>query len=82
MMVKTFHRRLAELYDKHENKTLTLSESVELYQCIQLNRDWIVSIQKLELLSFASHIVNDLEAQFEVCARMEILLNDPHLTKV
>lgn len=73
MDLKPFHGRLAELWQKSKTLggKLTVAESKELGQCLDLHAAFMYEQAKLFNLSLAASMVDDTEWQHEICARLD-----------
>lgn len=77
-MLKAFHIKLAYVYDRYQNNTMTGQDYSDLFLLLKQNREYIHSVLKLQELSYFASETDDREWQHEICKRMDRLTHDPN----
>lgn len=65
-------QRIGELHLLSKQKKLTDDELIELNHCMNVNAKFWLDLAYLENLSFAYYLVNDIDAQYDICRDIEI----------
>lgn len=72
VMHPTYYR-MAELWGKSKDQTITKEEYKELSQCMDWHANLVGNLVKLENNSVAAHITNDTKWQHEICEEIDKL---------
>lgn len=71
MELKPFHEELAILWQKQKKTALTIAETKDLRDCMDLHVAYMFDQSKLFNLSLAASMADDVSWQHEICARID-----------
>lgn len=73
LAVHPIHRRMAELTITSASRKLSVTEHLELFQCLSVNAKIISELDKLKQLAFMAHEMGDMDWQMDLCAKIDEL---------